>query len=194
MESKSSVSTICSINENEEQNTEQSTTTQPSQSSINSPQPPVKKQRVGPIKKQNDLLELACKYLSESPTDSNNDVPNIAKVWGAKLLELEREQRLFAEKSINDILFEASLGYLHRYSVQINTDIDQNGTSSTPSSHEVQSFGSFSAVEYNNELDEQNSTATSTYTLSTESNSPLPPIIRIEDKNIKNLFSNFTEN
>jgi len=49
-------------------------------------------------------------------------VPTIAKVWGEKLIGLDQQQRLFAEKAINDVLFEASLGNLHRYSVKINED------------------------------------------------------------------------
>ncbi|GIY55687.1 hypothetical protein CDAR_528971 [Caerostris darwini] len=52
--------------------------------------------------------------------NSQDDIPTIAKVWGEKLLVLDREQRLFAEKSINDILFEASLGNLQKHSVKIN--------------------------------------------------------------------------
>jgi hypothetical protein len=76
---------------------------------------------VGPITKQNELLSLACKYLDKSNEPQDN-VPTIAKVWGEKLIGLDQQQRLFAEKAINDVLFEASLGNLHRYSVKINED------------------------------------------------------------------------
>lgn len=40
--------------------------------------------------------------------------------WGDKLKTLEAKQRIFAEKAINDVLFEASLGNLTRDCVAIN--------------------------------------------------------------------------
>ena len=48
------------------------------------------------------------------------DIPTIAKAWGEKIQTLDPKQRIFAEKAINDILFEASIGTLHRNSVRIN--------------------------------------------------------------------------
>ncbi|XP_076061489.1 uncharacterized protein LOC143037247 [Oratosquilla oratoria] len=45
-----------------------------------------------------------------------------AKYWALKLKFVKKEQRLFAEKFINDILLEAELGTLHRNSVQINNN------------------------------------------------------------------------
>jgi hypothetical protein len=90
-----------------------------SRSSIIPLPPPAKKQRVvGPITNQNELLCLACKYLDKSNEPQDN-VPTIAKVWGVKLVALDQQQRLFAEKAINDILFEASLRNLHRHSVKL---------------------------------------------------------------------------
>ncbi|XP_055628061.1 uncharacterized protein LOC129769679 [Toxorhynchites rutilus septentrionalis] len=67
------------------------------------------------------------KRLLESPSPAphpNHDgsIPTIAKAWGEKLSTLDSTQRVFAEKAINDILFEASLGTLHRKSVQINAE------------------------------------------------------------------------
>lgn len=67
---------------------------------------------------QNELLSLACDYLAK---DNNQDSDfDIAKVWASKLKTLDSKQRIFAEKAINDILFEAQLGTLNRNSVQIN--------------------------------------------------------------------------
>lgn len=41
-------------------------------------------------------------------------------MWASKLQTLDSNQKLFAEKAINDILFEAQLGTLNRNSVHIN--------------------------------------------------------------------------
>lgn len=51
---------------------------------------------------------------------SNQDDANIAKVWEAKFKTLPPDQKFFAEKAINDILFEAQMGTLYRDSVKIN--------------------------------------------------------------------------
>lgn len=98
----------------------------PSRSSINASALPAKKQRVvGSITKQNELLSLTSKYLQESKQSENN-CPTVAKVWGEKLISLDPLQRIFAEKAINDVLFEASLGNLHRHSIKINEDCHQS--------------------------------------------------------------------
>lgn len=73
---------------------------------------------VGPVARQNELLQTACSYLQSK--SSQNDIPAVAKAWGEKLNTLSSQQRLFAEKAINDILFEASMSTLHRHSVKIN--------------------------------------------------------------------------
>lgn len=44
----------------------------------------------------------------------------LASIWIEKLERLHPVQKLFAEKAINDILFEAELGNLNRNSVRIN--------------------------------------------------------------------------
>lgn len=97
--------------------------TQPSRSSIepNVAPPPKKRKPLGPIAKQNELLSLACQYLSSAnETSSDDEYLNIAKVWANKMKTLEPNQRMFAEKAINDILFEAQLRTLHKNSVKIN--------------------------------------------------------------------------
>ncbi|CAB3255197.1 unnamed protein product [Arctia plantaginis] len=45
------------------------------------------------------------------------------KVWAGKLRSLKSEQRLYAEKAIYDVLFEAQLGNLNKSSVKINNRI-----------------------------------------------------------------------
>ncbi|XP_073837924.1 uncharacterized protein [Musca autumnalis] len=45
---------------------------------------------------------------------------SLTRTWAYKLKRLPRDQRLFAEKFINDILFEAESGTLHRGSMQLN--------------------------------------------------------------------------
>lgn len=74
---------------------------------------------MGPVAKQNALLERALTLLEPVPP-AVEATPNIAKVWGEKLTDLNPRQRLFAEKAINDVLFEAGLGNLHKDSVKIN--------------------------------------------------------------------------
>ncbi|KAK5649984.1 hypothetical protein RI129_001013 [Pyrocoelia pectoralis] len=85
-----------------------------SSSSISMVPPPKKQRKVGPMAKQNELLTMACKYLQQEPKESSHPhVSTIAKVWGEKMESLDQHQKLFAEKAINDILFEASMGNLH---------------------------------------------------------------------------------
>lgn len=77
-----------------------------------------KKPKTHKVPENKQLLSLACKYLSREEKDEEED--QIAQVWAKKLKVLDPRQRLFAEKAVNDILFEAALGNLNRNSVQIN--------------------------------------------------------------------------
>ncbi|KAK9871457.1 hypothetical protein WA026_012831, partial [Henosepilachna vigintioctopunctata] len=81
---------------------------------------PKKARRIGPIARQNELLQKACAYLDFSSKNNETEIPTIAKAWGEKLLQLHPLQRALAERAINDVLFEASQGTLHRHSVKIN--------------------------------------------------------------------------
>lgn len=93
-----------------------------SRSSINCDLPPPKKKKPSSsLSVQNELLKKACSIL-ESTSKPEKHVPAILMAWGEKLETLEPQQRAFAEKAINDILFEASQGSLHRNSVKINED------------------------------------------------------------------------
>ncbi|XP_055622402.1 uncharacterized protein LOC129765969 [Toxorhynchites rutilus septentrionalis] len=101
-----------------------------SRSSIVPPLEPMPKRarNIGPIARQNDLLLKACAYLDDSSrSNDQTEIPAIAKAWGEKLLQLRPHQRHFAEKAINDILFEACQGTLHRNSVTINDGFSGQG-------------------------------------------------------------------
>lgn len=85
-----------------------------------SPPIPTKKQKMKTKDVEHDkLLSLACDFLQKSE-QTNQASAAIAKVWSDKLDALEEKQRIYAEKTINDILFEARLGNLHKHSVKIN--------------------------------------------------------------------------
>lgn len=77
---------------------------------------------------QNELLSLACGYLAKD-NNQGSDL-DLAKVWAGKLKTLDSNQKLFAEKAINDILFEAQLGTLNRNSVHINNPPSTTGSTS----------------------------------------------------------------
>ncbi|KAH8363831.1 uncharacterized protein LOC110189064 [Drosophila serrata] len=64
-----------------------------------------------------ELLNIACEYLSSTYPEEES----IARTWTHKLKRLPREQRLLAERFINEILFEAESNNLNRGSVQINS-------------------------------------------------------------------------
>lgn len=60
---------------------------------------------------------------------------HMAKVWAGKLRRLSRSQKLYAEKAIHDILFEAQLGNLHKSSVKINVRVNYIKRSPSVTSH-----------------------------------------------------------
>ncbi|XP_036338297.1 uncharacterized protein LOC118748100 [Rhagoletis pomonella] len=89
-----------------------------------SPVGPAKRSRYSPSsgavaagQTPDELLSIACDYLSSTFPEEES----IARTWTHKLKRLQREQRLLAEKFINEILFEAESGTLHRGSVHINS-------------------------------------------------------------------------
>lgn len=68
------------------------------------------------LKTSGDATNSACTCLSSKYPEEES----LTRTWAYKLKRLPRDQRLFAEKFINDILFEAESGTLHRGSMQIN--------------------------------------------------------------------------
>lgn len=98
-------------------------------------QPKKLKSSTTTMSQQTDIPSLACGYLSKQDNKQDNDL-DPTKVWANKLKNLDPNQRLFAEKAINNILFEAQHGTLNKNSVQINERYSPSFTplSSTPSS------------------------------------------------------------
>lgn len=98
-------------------------------------QPPVtKKVKKSALTKQNELLDKACAILSSNCSKTGSSSCSIANDWAETLDSLEANQRLFAKKAINDILFEAQLGNLDRHSVQINMPSRPISQQSSPGS------------------------------------------------------------
>lgn len=111
-----------------------------SRSSILLPPIPHKKRRTsGPLEIHNELLQKVCSFLEQSSEPTDN-MPTIAKVWGETLLTLDPQQRALAEKAVNDIMFEAGQGTLHRHSVKINEDPKSGGFVQQPFSNNRPSF------------------------------------------------------
>ncbi|CAH0713472.1 unnamed protein product, partial [Brenthis ino] len=66
--------------------------------------------------RSNEMLHEPCMFSTSQPTRSNAT----AIYWTEKLERLSNTQRIFAEKAINEVLFEAELGNLNKHSVKIN--------------------------------------------------------------------------
>jgi hypothetical protein len=114
-------------------------------SSLTPKQPPRKTQKqLGPIARQNELLKLACDALGKNVNDStgaNDEYIDIAKVWANKLRSLDPAQRRYAERAINEVLFEVESGTLHKNSVQINQGMSPQLTSPSSTSNHSSTHG-----------------------------------------------------
>nr|XP_014271394.1 uncharacterized protein LOC106677777 isoform X3 [Halyomorpha halys] len=89
--------------------------------------PPLKKLKQSPKDTAEELLGLATEYLNKP--ESEWEV--MAKGWALKLSKLATDQRLFAEKIINDTLFEAQMGTLTRNGVRFLTASDSDSCRSS---------------------------------------------------------------
>ncbi|KAL0840718.1 hypothetical protein ABMA28_015906 [Loxostege sticticalis] len=91
--------------------------------SIKKEEPSVSSTKTKKKTSREELLDCACQYLSKpcAQKNQNDNLPSpLALYWSNTLDRLDPVQRLYAKKAINDILFEAELGNLNRYSVRIN--------------------------------------------------------------------------
>jgi hypothetical protein len=57
---------------------------------------------------------------SSCKNDDGGEADFLGKIWALQYKKLDATQAILAKKAIDDILFEARLGTLHRYSVSIN--------------------------------------------------------------------------
>ncbi|KAL4705399.1 hypothetical protein ACJJTC_002422 [Scirpophaga incertulas] len=87
-----------------------------------------KKKKSSIARTQHELLKKACTYLSQPEKACSS----AALVWSEKLEQMDPIQKLYAEKAINGILFEAQLGNLNRFSVKINQSISEDTLHSLP--------------------------------------------------------------
>lgn len=102
-----------------------------------------------------NILSIIGKRLKETNTNPEDKFDIIGKIWAYKLREVNNEQRIHAEKIINDVIYEAELGNLNRYctlSVHTNESYFHTSTPIQPSaryqSHRPQFRQSFSLQEY----------------------------------------------
>ncbi|VVC86695.1 unnamed protein product [Leptidea sinapis] len=100
-----------------------------------------KKKKVSGIDHQT-FMERAVSFLEKTENENihseDQEEYHLAKLWASKLRKLSRNQKLCAEKAINDILFEAELGNLNNNSIKINESTKSNASphpySATPTS------------------------------------------------------------
>uniref|UniRef100_A0A336M2Q4 CSON010904 protein n=1 Tax=Culicoides sonorensis TaxID=179676 RepID=A0A336M2Q4_CULSO len=130
LETLSSDVKIVEIEEPEPHYIEETQTESPSIFNVSHPTPLYKKRKLthnpaesSETRCKNDLIELACDKLREFCTEDDL----LSKYWANELKYIDPDQKLFAQKAINDILFEARMKTLHRNSVQINQTYS-NGT------------------------------------------------------------------
>ncbi|KAL1488632.1 hypothetical protein ABEB36_014432 [Hypothenemus hampei] len=142
------------------------------------------KKRKGQPDSTEQLVGLATEYFKRPETEE--DI--LAKSWAMKLKKLLPDQRRFAEKIINDTLFEAEIGTLTRDGVPF---VMQPRWSSSPSSSSTQ-------LNYNWQRYPSSSyIAQSTYSSASDSpssNGTYPPQTNenLEDANAADYFSKFT--
>lgn len=96
-------------------------------------EPPAKKafKRTTKLSPADQVLLTVGQRLAEARKEDNCDV--FAKNVGAKLRSLSKDQRLYAERVINETVFEAELGNLSRYA-RVNTGTLSESSSSRTSS------------------------------------------------------------
>ena len=80
----------------------------------------IKRQRLSPGSSSqgpnDEIMGIASDYLSPNYPEEES----VARTWTLKLRRMQKDQRLLAEKFINEILYEAETGGLHRGCMHIN--------------------------------------------------------------------------
>lgn len=65
-------------------------------------------------------MQVATKYMNDSNNEDECDV--LAKRWAMQLRQMNSEQKLFAEKLINDVLYEGLMNKLN-YNRRLNDNL-----------------------------------------------------------------------
>jgi len=74
-----------------------------------------KRSQKSQLQECDSILSVIGKRLIESTSKQENKFDLIGKTWAYKLSEINKEQIIYAEKLINDVLYEAELGNLNRH-------------------------------------------------------------------------------